>query len=285
MHKAKFIAEICSNHNKDLKRCLRFVDVAKILGCYAVKFQLFTIPNLYSNNAKKLYKKALKKRKRELPRKFIPAISNYCKKRKIKFCCTPFDIDSVNFLKPYVDFFKIASYELLWSDLLKSCAKTKKPILLSTGMANFSEVKKAVKVLKKNNCKKIELLHCVSNYPANISSCNLKSIDFMKNFFNCDVGWSDHTVNPLIIYSAIRNHNADLIEFHLDLDGKGWEHKSGNHCWLPHEIKEVIEFIEKEKKVDGSYKKNFSKEEKKERMLRADPLDGLRPLRRVRKNF
>jgi len=285
MNKVKFIAEVCSNHNGNLKRCFKFVDVARNLGCYAVKFQLFTISNLYSSNAKKLYKKALKKKKRELPRKFIPLISNYCKKKKIKFCCTPFDINSAKFLEKYVDFFKIASYELIWSDLLKACAKTQKTVVLSTGMANFREVNKAVNLLKKNNCKKIELLHCVSAYPANVSSCNLKSIDFMKNFFKCDVGWSDHTVNPLIIYSAIHNHKAKLIEFHLDLDGKGWEYQDGDHCWLPNQIKNVIEFLKKEKKVEGNFSKNFSKAEEKERMLRSDPEDGLRPLKKVRKNL
>lgn len=282
MKDTKFIAEVCSNHNSNLKRCLKFVDIAKDLNCYAVKFQLFTIPNLYSKDAKKLYKSALKKRKRELPRNFIPIISKYCKKKKIKFCCTPFDIDSVEYLKKYVNFFKIASYELIWSDLLKACAKTKKPIVLSTGMASFKEVEKAVNTLKKNRCKKISLLHCVSSYPANILSCNLKSINFMRDFFKCEIGWSDHTVNPLLIYSAIRNYKASLVEFHLDLDGKGWEYKSGEHCWLPHEIKTIIEFLKKEKKINGTFKKNFSIAEKKQRMFRADPLDGLRPMKKLR---
>ena len=282
MKDIKFIAEVCSNHNGNLKRCLKFVDVAKELNCYAVKFQLFTIPNLYSKNAKKLYKNVQRKKKRELPKKFIPIISNYCKKKKIKFCCTPFDIGSVEYLKKYVDFFKIASYELIWSDLLKSCAKTKKPVVLSTGMANLKEVAKAVDILKKNNCKKISLLHCVSSYPASVSSCNLNSIEFMKKKFKCDVGWSDHTVNPLLIYSAIRNHKAKIVEFHLDLDRKGWEYKSGEHCWLPDKIKAVIEFLNKEKQTNGILKKFSSIDEKKERMFRADPEDGLRPLKKFR---
>ena len=77
----------------------------------------------------------------ELPVSFLQKISNYCKKKKIKFACTPFYLDAVEKLEPYVDFYKISSYEILWNELLAKCAQTKKPVIFSTGMANFSEVK------------------------------------------------------------------------------------------------------------------------------------------------
>ena len=83
--KTKFIAEVCSNHNGNLSRALKFVDFAKEHGFYAVKFQMFKIDKLYSKDAKKLFKIAKKKRKRELPKNFIPKIYEYCKKKKIKF--------------------------------------------------------------------------------------------------------------------------------------------------------------------------------------------------------
>ena len=200
--KTKFIAEIGSNHNKDLKRCYKLIDEVKKLGFYAVKFQLFKINKLFSKDAKKLFKNVKKIKKRELPEKFIPKLYNYCKKKKIKFGCTPFDIESVKILQKYVDFFKIASYEINWKDILEVCAKTNKPIILSTGMATFKEVQKAFNTLKKFN-NNISLLHCVSAYPANPKSCNLQSIKFLKKKFKCPVGWSDHTVNPLIILNAI----------------------------------------------------------------------------------
>ena len=82
-----------------------------------------------------------------MPLKFVPKISRYCKKKNIKFGCTPFYIDAVKELKPYVDFYKISSYEILHKELLVQCAKTKKPVIISTGMANFSEVKEATKKL------------------------------------------------------------------------------------------------------------------------------------------
>ena len=142
----KLIAEIGSNHNRSLNRCFKIIDEAKNFGFYAVKFQLFKIDKLFSKEAKKTYKIISKKRKRELPISFLPKLFKYCKKKKIKFGCTPFDLKSVEILKPYVDFYKIASYEMNWKDLLEACANTKKPIILSTGMATFNEVKKALRI-------------------------------------------------------------------------------------------------------------------------------------------
>ena len=283
INKTKIIAEIGSNHNGNLKRCFQIINKAKELGFYAVKFQLFKINKLYSKDAKKLYKTAIKKKKRELPLKFIPKIYNYCKRKKIKFICTPFDLESIEFLRNYVNYFKIASYELNWKKLVLSCAKTKKPIIISTGMATLKEVKNIFNLVKKIN-KKISLLHCVSSYPAQALSCNLNSIRFLKKKFNCPVGWSDHTVNPLIIYNAIKVQKAEFIELHFDLDGNGWEEKEGNHhCWLPNQVKQTLEYINNENKISGKYMKKFSSEEKKERHFRTDPLDGLRPIKKYRR--
>ena len=283
--KTKFIAEVCSNHNGDLKRALKFVDFAKKYGFYAVKFQLFEIDQLVSREAKIFYKNSKKKKKRELPREFIPKIANYCKKKKIKFSCTPFDISAVEYLKKYVDFYKISSYEMNWIDLLKSCAKTKKPIILSTGMSNLDEVKNSYKILKKNGCAKISLLHCVSSYPANVMSCNLNSITFLKNKFNCEVGWSDHTVSDLIIYSAVNKQKANYIELHVDIDDQGWENISGNHCWSPNRIKNLMDFLNNEKSINGGHFKKVSKYEKNQRKFRSDPSDGLRPMKNYRKEL
>ena len=281
--KTKLIAEIGSNHNRDILRCYKLIDEAKNLGFYAVKFQLFKINTLFSKNAKKTYKNVLKKRKRELPINFLPKLYKYCKKKKIKFSCTPFDLKSVEVLKNYVDFYKIASYELNWRELLEACAKTKKPVILSTGMATYEEVRKAYKTLTKHN-NKISLLHCVSAYPASPASCNLNSINFLRKKFGCPVGWSDHTVNPLIIYNAIKYQKADIVELHFDLEGYGWEEKEGNHhCWLPKDLQKMINYIDNENLVIGSLKKNYSLSEKNERKFRADPSDGLRPLKKFRK--
>lgn len=280
-NKTDFIAEVGSNHNLSLKRCYKIITEAKNSGATAVKFQHFKLEKLFSSKAKNYKKIAKEIKKRELPDKFIPKIFNYCKKIRIKFGCTPFDLESVDLLKEYVDFFKISSYELNWKQLIEKCSKIKKPLIISTGAANIKDIKKVIKILKKNNHKNYSLLHCVSNYPAKPTNCNLKSILYLKKVFKCKVGWSDHTKEPLIIYSAIRKFNSEIVEFHFDLDKKGWEFKEG-HCWLPHEIKKVITYLKSEKKIDGEFNKTISKSEFNERKYKADPSDGLRPLKKVR---
>ena len=122
----KFIAEVSSNHNQSLKRCKKFIDIASKIGCYAIKFQLFKIDDLFSKEVLKKYKTHRDRKKWELPVKYLPILSSYAKKKGLKFGCTPFYMDAVKILKPYVDFYKIASYELLWLDLFKECINTKK---------------------------------------------------------------------------------------------------------------------------------------------------------------
>lgn len=278
----KFIAEVSSNHNRSLKRCYEFIDKASSIGCYSVKFQLFKIDQLFSKDVLKRSYNHRKRKNWELPEKFIPKIYKRCKKKKIKFCCTPFYLDAVQKLKKYVDFFKISSYEILWKDLLIECAKTKKPVVISSGMATLKEISNAVKILKNNGCKDITVLHCVSQYPADIKNCNLRSISFLKKKLKCNVGWSDHTVNPLVINSAIEDFGSNIIEFHLDIDKKGYEYDQG-HCWTPEIIEPLINYYKNKKKVLGIEKKKYSLDEKKERLWRADPSDGLRPFKRLRK--
>ena len=258
----KLIGEISSNHNRNLKRCFKFIDVCSDLKFYAVKFQLFKIDKLFTSNVLKNSKSHKERKKWELPLKFLPKISKYCKKKNIKFGCTPFYIEAVKELKPYVDFYKISSYEILHKDLLVKCAKTRKPVILSTGMANFGEVKKATKILKQNGCKKITVLHCVSSYPAKIKDCNLNSIKYLSKKLNCEIGWSDHSRNPLIINEVISRFNVKFIELHIDLEGNGYEFNQG-HCWLPKELKDLTDFIFNKRKIYGKNTKKFSDTEKR----------------------
>jgi len=281
----KLIGEVSSNHNKNLKRCFKFIDLCSELKFYAIKFQLFKIEKLFSRDVLKRSKKHRNRKKWELPISFIPKIFTYCKKKKIKFGCTPFYIEAVDILKPYVDFFKISSYELLREDLLIKCAQSKKTVIISTGMATYDEVKNAVKTLKKNKCKKIVVMHCISNYPAKIENCNLNSIKYLSKKLNCEIGWSDHSANPLLINEILIKYRIKFLEMHLDLDGKGYEYDFG-HCWLPNEVKKLVDFFNNKKKIHGVFGKKFSLSERKERLWRTDPSDGLRPFKKIRsKNY
>jgi len=280
---ALFIAEASSNHAQDLSRALAFVDAAASCGCDAVKFQLFRVNELF---APEVLAKSAKLRARvawELPVSHIEPLTVRARERGIQFSCTPFYLEAVKELEPHVAFYKIASYELLWDDLLKACAQTGKPVIISTGMATMPEIEGAVRTLKRAGCRDLTVLHCVSAYPAPAEEANLSAIGAIREATGASVGWSDHTRNPAVIERAVHRWGASAVEFHLDLDGKGAEYASG-HCWLPDEIAPVIARIREGERADGSGFKGPVAAELSDREWRADPSDGLRPLRHIRAN-
>jgi N-acetylneuraminate synthase len=280
----EFIAEVSSNHHSSLDRALKLVDAAASAGCSAVKFQLFRVNKLFSQEI--LAKSEVHRRRQgwELPLDFLPIIFTRCKEKGIQFSCTPFYLEAVSELEAYVDFYKIASYELLWDDLLAKCAQTGKRIILSTGMATMDEIKHAVGVLIHNGCPNPTLLHCTSAYPTPHVEANLSAIKSIGEATGCEVGWSDHTVEPAVLYRAINRWGAKVIEFHIDLDGQGEEFDSG-HCWLPSDISEVIDVVKMGFEADGDGEKGPAPSELEERLWRADPSDGLRPLKITRKKW
>lgn len=280
---SKFIAEVSSNHSQNINRAIEFINIASEIGCYAVKFQLFKIDKLFAPEILAKSKEHRNRKQWELPIDFLPILSKKCKEKKILFSCTPFYLEAVKELEPYVDFYKIASYELLWDDLLIACALTKKPVIISTGMANLEEIKNAVEVLLKYNCKP-KILHCISSYPAPFNQANLSAIETIRKATGCEVGWSDHTADPGVIHRAIHKWEAKVIEFHLDLEGKGEEFSAG-HCWLPENIRKVIEQAKHAESADGDGIKEPMISELSDRKWRTDPSDGLRPFKSIRKTF
>lgn len=279
-----FWAEVSSNHQQDTERCFRFIDSAARLGCQAVKFQLFRIDELFAPEVLAQSEEHRRRRDWELPRELVPELARRCREVGIELACTPFDLDAVELLEPHVDHLKIASYELLWNDLLKACAQTGKPVTLSTGMATMDEVEEAVQVLRDAGCSDPTLLHCTSSYPTPPSECNLATIDTLRRATGCAVGWSDHSRNPGVILRALHRWGASIVEFHLDLDGQGAEFAMG-HCWLPHEIRPVIEALRLGLDADGEGLKKPAPSERSDREWRADPSDGLRPLLHVREEL
>jgi sialic acid synthase SpsE len=280
----KFVAEVSSNHHKSIDRSLKFVDAAANAGCSAVKFQLFKLDQLFSPE---ILEKSAKHRERkdwELPQEYLPELARRCKQRGIEFGCTPFYLDAVEELRPYVDFYKVASYELLWDDLLAACARTGKSVMLSTGMATLPEIQHAVSVLKSNGCTSPLLFHCTSAYPTPYAEANLAAIETLRNATGCEIGWSDHTVEAAVLNRAINRWGATTIEFHIDLDGEGEEYSAG-HCWLPEQIAQVIKDVQKGYVADGTGVKEPVPSELPDREWRADPSDGLRPLKTIRYNW
>ena len=280
----RFVAEVSSNHNRDLARAIAFVDAASRIGCDAVKFQLFRVDELF---APEILAKSATHRARsqwELPEEFLPPLAARSRERGIQFACTPFSLRAVDVLQPYVDFYKIASYELLWDDLLRACAGTGKPVVIATGMATLDEVVRAAASLREAGCADPVLLHCTSGYPTPIEQCNLAAIETIRTATGARAGWSDHSVSPAVLYRAAHRWRAAMVEFHLDLDARGAEY-SGGHCWLPNQIGPVIEAIRHGVAADGTGEKTPVDAEIADRPWRADPADGLRPMRSVRSTW
>ena len=276
-----FIAEASSNHGRDLDRARAFVDAAADAGCDAVKFQLFKIDRMFAPEILRQSPKHRARAEWELPPSHLAPLAEHCSARKIQFSCTPFYLEAVAELEPFVDFYKVASYELLVTDLLKACARTGKPVILSTGMATMDEIAKAAATLTGAGATDVTLLHCVSAYPTPAGEANLSAIQQIRDKTGLKTGWSDHTRRPAVIERAVHRWNAAAVEFHLDLDGKGAEYAAG-HCWLPQEIAPVIARIRESLVADGTGFKGPQPSELSDREWRADPQDGMRPLKHIR---
>ena len=290
-NKCLFISEVSSNHNGDINRCKELIDATAEAGCDGVKFQLFKIKDLFSPEAIRANPKLIDRIQWELKEEMIPELADYSKTKNLLFSCTPFYLDAVDVLEPFVDFFKIASYELLWKDLFVACANTGKPLVFSTGMCIEDEIHRALDSIENSKVKEVLILHCNSSYPTPIQHVNLAVIDTLRNKFSTqipdkliDFGWSDHTVSPSVMLSAVLKYKSKMVEFHIDLDGRGREFESG-HCWLPNQIGDVINLIREASEADGSALIQPSPSELIERQWRADPHDGLRPLKETREKL
>ncbi len=221
------IAEISANHNGKLKNIFKLIDTAKKNGADAVKIQTYTphMMTLKKNseqfkirsgewkgyNLWSLYEKG--QTKIEWHKK----IFNYAKKKNILIFSTPFSIEAVDILQNLkCPAYKIASFEMNDLNLVKYIAKTKKPMVISTGLANLKEIETTVKIAKKFGCKDLTLLYCVSNYPSDTSDFNLNIINILKNKFKCRVGLSDHSLGSKVAeYSLICG--AEVFEKHIAL--------------------------------------------------------------------
>ncbi len=225
-----FVAEISANHNGSLVHAKKLIKIAKKYGADAVKLQTYSPDTLTvkSNrpdfkirggiwNGKTLwdlYEKA------QTPFEWHRELFNYAKKLKITCFSSPFDETAVDLLENLnCPFYKVASFEMNHIPLIKKIAQTKKPIIISTGMANLKEIDLAYKTAKKNGAKEIILLYCVSNYPSKISDFNLNNIRILKERYNCKVGFSDHSTDNKVAQAAIAA-GAEVIEKHIAAEGQ-----------------------------------------------------------------
>jgi len=230
LSKPFIIAEMSGNHNQSLERALLIVEEAAKAGVDALKIQTYTPDTITINSDRdefkindkdslwkgetlySLYSKAY------TPWDWDKPILDKCTELGIMGFSTPFDFSAVDFLENLnVPFYKIASFENCDLPLLKYTAKTGKPIIMSTGMMQLDELKESVRILKDNGCPEIVLLKCTSTYPAIPKDTNLLTIsDMQKEFPDCVIGLSDHTLGTAVSVASIAL-GAKVIEKHFTL--------------------------------------------------------------------
>ena len=229
-NKVFFIAEISANHCGNFELAKKLIKCAFINGADAVKLQTYTAETMTLKSKKKYFKikQGLWKDytlwelydKARTPLEWHKKLFQYGKSLGIKVFSTPFDDTAVDFLeKLNCPIYKIASFEMTDLNLIEKVSQTKKPIIISTGMANLEEIETTFKIVKKNGVKDITLLYCVSNYPSSINDFNLNNIKILKDKFKCRVGISDHSIDNRVAIAAVAC-GAEVIEKHIALDNQ-----------------------------------------------------------------
>jgi len=223
---AFIVAEIGINHNGDINLAKKLIDMAVFSGCDAVKFQKRTIELVYT--PEELAKQRENpfgptngdlKRGLEFGEEQYGEIDNYCKAKGVIWFASPWDVKSVDFLEKFnVPCYKIASACLTDDELLKYVKSKGKPIILSTGMSTKEEIEHAVGILGEDN---LILLHCNSTYPSKLEELNLKVIPWLKEKFNCPVGYSGHETGAIEPVMATLL-GACAVEKHITLDRAMW---------------------------------------------------------------
>lgn len=221
------IAEMSGNHNQSIDRAKDIIRAIATCGCDAVKLQTYTADTITMKGAftikdgnslwdgkelYDLYKLAY------TPWEWHAELFRYAASLGLICFSSPFDETAVDFLESInCPIYKIASFENTHHPLIKKVALTGKPVIMSTGTANLEEVKEAVEVLEKNNCKDITLLKCTSTYPASPENSNIITIPKLKEIFpNCKIGLSDHTMGIGVALGAVAL-GATTIEKHFTL--------------------------------------------------------------------
>ena len=268
------IAEAGVNHNGSIKIAKKLINLASEAGADAIKFQTFKAENIATINSKKAnYQKHTTSKKEsqykmlkklELTKEAHQELIRHSKKKKIQFLSSPFDHESIQLLDDLgLKIFKIPSGEITNFPYLKHLGKLKKKIILSTGMANILEIRKALNILTNSGTKKsnITILHTNTEYPTPMKDVNLNAMITIRNLFKVAVGYSDHTLGVEVDIAAVAL-GAKCIEKHFTLNRnmRGPDHKASLE---PKEFKYMIRSIRNIEIALGDGTKKPTKSEKK----------------------
>lgn len=249
------VAEIGNNHEGNFSKAIKLIDSASKSGADAVKFQTYRIESYY--NQKFTEKKRFKRLKKfQLTFEEFAKLSNYTKKKGLVFYSTPFDIDSAIFLNKIQKLFKISSGDNNFYPLIELLKSFNKPIIISTGLLNYSDIKKLTKQFDYYKDKnKLGILHCVSSYPATDKILNLNSVRFLKEKFpKFKIGYSDHSLGIDSCKIAIIL-GAFMVEKHFTLDKNTSNFHDHKISANPTELKDLVNFSNNFKSMLGDYKK------------------------------
>ena len=278
MNKVFIIAEAGVNHNGSIEIAKKLIDVAVEVGVDAVKFQTFKAEKVVSRYAQKAeYQKQTTDKaesqydmikKLELDIKAHRELMAYCNAKNIMFLSTPFDHDSIELLNDLgLEIFKIPSGEITNLPYLRHIGKLNKKVILSTGMADLGEIEDALDILISvgTPLENITVLHCNTEYPTPFEDVNLLAMLTIKNAFDVNVGYSDHTLGIEIPVAAVAL-GATVIEKHFTLDKnmKGPDHKASLE---PDELKVMVQAIRNIEKALGDGIKRPSPSEVKNKLV------------------
>ena len=287
------IAEAGSNwksgsYEEDLEQAKKLIKIASNSGADAVKFQTYRADTVYAYNAGNsnyLAEQGINKEINEIfeylsmPYEMISELSQICNDEKIIFMSTPFSVEDAKQIDPFVSLHKIASFEINHVRLIEFLSKTEKPILISTGASTFDEIDFAVNLIKNNKNNEIGLLQCTSKYPAPIESLNLSTIPKMKERYNIPIGFSDHSVEPLIGPLTAVGLGATIIEKHFTLD-KNLPGPDHSFAITPQELELMVKSIRQADKTKGNGKKIILDEEQELLLFAKRRIQAIKDIRK-----
>ena len=270
------IAEIGANHNGDIALAKKMIDVAKDCGADCVKFQSWTKDSVFS---KQVYKDNFflgddyRNRtdytlesivdKYSLGKKEHILLKKYCDDQGIDFASTGFCKEEVDFLVDEINvpFIKVASMDVNNTPFLSYIGKKGKPVVISTGLCELSDIVDAVRTLEKSGCHQIIVLHCVSIYPPKEDEVNLNNIETYKHIFDYPIGYSDHTLGSIAPIMSL-SYGICMLEKHFTLDKnmEGWDHKVSAD---PYDLRTICFAAQVGYRMLGSYSKIVSENEER----------------------
>ncbi|UQA58061.1 GNAT family N-acetyltransferase [Polyangium aurulentum] len=278
------IAEAGSNHNGSLEQAYRLIDLAAEAGADAVKFQIFRAAALYPPTAGKSDYLGDERnifdiiRAMEMPPEWLPKLAEHARRAKIAFMASAFDEASVDMLDPFVDAFKVASYEMTHTPLLQHTARKGKPLVFSTGTATLSEVGEAIEAVRATGNEAMIVLQCTAAYPAPLESIDALSMVTMRELFGVPTGLSDHSRDPIAAPMTAVALGAAVIEKHYTLSNRlpGPDHP---FALEPHELFEMIRRIREVERTLGTGRKEVHAVEEELRGFARRTVFTSRPIR------